>query len=225
MNDLYLNGIPDLFHERARAALEAGNAVGFLCLADNTLGLDLVEMNRQALVERGIYEAALLHALTATRLNFHYVPRARIAWLLHSADREKLRAAGEPLAGEGPFQLYRGVAGRGPARRVRGLHWTGSFQQAQWFACRFDWLDAPSVFEATVPASAILAYILDRDEDEYLVNLPGSVRPKRVWTRACPAQQSGLDGYEISRGLTHSQLGITERYLARGGGDVVNGEI
>lgn len=39
------------------------------------------------------------------------------------------------------------------------------------------------------------------------------------------ARKSGRDVYEISRGLAHSGLGITERYLAKGGGDVVNGEL
>lgn len=39
------------------------------------------------------------------------------------------------------------------------------------------------------------------------------------------ARKSGRDVYEISRGLAHSGLGITERYLAKGSGDVVNGEL
>ncbi len=39
------------------------------------------------------------------------------------------------------------------------------------------------------------------------------------------AQKLGRDVYEISRGLAHSGLGITERYLAKIGGDVVDGEL
>ena len=39
------------------------------------------------------------------------------------------------------------------------------------------------------------------------------------------ARKSGRDVYEISRGMAHGGLGITERYLARGGGDVINGEL
>ena len=39
------------------------------------------------------------------------------------------------------------------------------------------------------------------------------------------ARKSGRDVYEISRALAHSGLGITERYLAKGGGDVVDGEL
>ncbi|HEX8387089.1 MAG TPA: site-specific integrase [Rubricoccaceae bacterium] len=39
------------------------------------------------------------------------------------------------------------------------------------------------------------------------------------------ARKSGRDVYEISRGMAHSGLGITERYLAKGGGSVVDGEI
>ena len=39
------------------------------------------------------------------------------------------------------------------------------------------------------------------------------------------ARKSGRDVYAISRGLAHSGLGITERHLAKGGGDIVNGAI
>ncbi len=39
------------------------------------------------------------------------------------------------------------------------------------------------------------------------------------------ARKSGRDVYEISRGMAHSGLGMTERYFAKGGGDVVNGEL
>ena len=39
------------------------------------------------------------------------------------------------------------------------------------------------------------------------------------------ARKSGRDVYEICRGMAHSGLGVTERYLAKGGGDVVDGEL
>ena len=63
------------------------------------------------------------------------------------------------------------------------------------------------------------------------VEAAGTVMPAKLTfhiachTWADLARKSGRDVYEISRGLAHSGLGITERYLAKGGGDIVNGEI
>ena len=63
------------------------------------------------------------------------------------------------------------------------------------------------------------------------VEVAGTPMPEKLTfhiarhTWADLARKSGRDVYEISRGLAHSGLGVTERYLARGGGDVVNGEI
>jgi len=105
--------------------------------------------------------------------------------LLEHADRDGLRAAGAPLPGPGPFTLYRGVHDPGPARKIRGLHWTSSPSTAARFATRFaEWGDAhdPAVFVVRVAASAVLAYVTDRGEDDYLVVLLPDVRPRRLLT-------------------------------------------
>jgi len=44
------------------------------------------------------------------------------------ADRARLRALGDALPGPGPFTLFRGVAGRGAKRRVRGLSWINAMR-------------------------------------------------------------------------------------------------
>ena len=76
---------------------------------------------------------------------------------------------------------YRGVAGRGAARRIRGLSWTGSLECATWFAKRaadLGWAD-PAVFQAVVSDSEVLSYTNDRREDEYIVRLSPQTRVKR----------------------------------------------
>lgn len=128
------------------------------------------------LKELDLYERGLLHALIASRTN-NYVPREKIPWLIEHADRAKLLAAGDPLPGSDPFLLYRGVAGRGSARRVRGLSWTSSLDRARFFARRYPQLHDPAVFRVTVSAEQVLAYTNERKEEEFLVLLPKRTRP------------------------------------------------
>ena len=177
--DLWLDPIPPELHEHARTAIDRGDAIGFLRTASNENGLNLVVANGDVLRERGLYERALLHALTATRVNNHGMSIDLLRMLFNWADKAKLRACGDPLPGPGPFTVYRGVAGRGSARRIPGLSWTGSPTKAAWFAERL-LLPDPAVFTVTVDADAVLAYSNARREDEYVVMLPDSVRPRRV---------------------------------------------
>lgn len=184
---LWLDPIPSMLREQAVADLEAGDVAGFLFAASNRDSLDLVAYNARALRKRGLYEAGLLDAFTASRTNnFHYSVGG-LKLLFASADRAKLRANGDPLPSDGPFTLYRGVAGRASARRVRGLSWTSSLETAQWFAGRFASLLAdPAVYQITVDAEHVLAYLHEkgRDEHEFIVLLPQGTRPKRVSTSA-----------------------------------------
>ena len=128
---------------------------------------------------------ASMEALTGTRTNHHRWSLGILMLLLERADRDRLRPAGAPLPGPGPFTLYRGVHGRGAARKVRGLRWTSSPSTAAWFATRFaEWGDAhdPAVFVVRVAASAVRAYVTNRGEEDYLVVLPPDVRPRRLLT-------------------------------------------
>lgn len=139
--------------------------------------LRLVDRYVSLLRDFGMFEKALLYAYQCNSVNNHNNYDA-LSRLLEAADPEKLRAAGQPAPGPGPFTLYRGVAGRGCARHVRGFSWTGSLgvagSQAEILG-----LPDPAVFRAVVPDSCVLAYVLG-EEDEYLVRLPTSARPKRV---------------------------------------------
>ena len=129
-----------------------------------------------------MYEQAVLIALTTTRTNNRRFPLRELRQLILEADRERLLAAGDPLPGAGPFMLYRGVAGRGPARRVRGVSWTASKEQARWFAERgASWgLDDPAVFWVQAGADDVMAYTNHRQEEEFIVLLPYSAMPARA---------------------------------------------
>src|SRR5262249_51087973 len=154
--------------DRARGAFDAGDAVGFLCSTDSHRGLQLVWDNVNVLREAGLYEPALLHAFTMTNSNHAHWPFDLIEAMFRLADREQLRAAGDPLPGPGPFTLCRGVAGHGRRRRLRGFSWTDDVFQAAWFATRFG-LVHPVVLTVTVEADAVLSYVNDRQEREFVV--------------------------------------------------------
>jgi hypothetical protein len=182
LGPLWLHPIPVSLRASAVSALEAGDVLGFLCCAPNTYGLHLVLFNRRVLLKRELYERALLHAYAGTRTNWVAWPNREIAGLFACADRQRLRAAGDPLPGPGPFVLFRGVAGRGRARRIRGFSWTASAERALWFADRaalFGLAD-PAVYTVTVKESDVLAYVNDREEQEFLVRVPASAAPVRV---------------------------------------------
>lgn len=167
--------------ERARAAFAARDAARFLlATCDWTQWLHLVWINIRPLRVAGLYEEALLLALTKIDgNNASWAPNV-LRLMLDLADRERLLASGDPLPGPGPFTLYRGVAGGGRARRIRGISWTRSFERAKWFAKWFERAD-PAVFTVTVERSAVLAYTNARTEDEFIVILPADARPRRVW--------------------------------------------
>ncbi len=135
--------------------------------------LRCVAFNKARFVEWGCFECALVDAITAPTENNHRKHRLAVD-LLRSADRERLRAAGEPLPHNGPFTIFRGVAGEGLCRRVRGLSWTLDFKQAFWFAnrsaCSFN-LANPAVYRAQVSADDVYFFDNDRNEQE-LVILP-----------------------------------------------------
>ncbi len=71
---LWLEPIPPELRDRSVAALDEGDAIGFLIKASNEWGLNLVYMNQGVLLKRGIYEIALLSAFINTRTSNHGWP-------------------------------------------------------------------------------------------------------------------------------------------------------
>jgi len=177
----WLDPIPIEDRQAAWEVLSQGNVRTFLCRAHSGAGLLLVWMNRRLLLTLGGYEQALLDAYIGCRDNWRNWPLAHLRQLFQLADRTKLRAAGDPLPGPGPFTLYRGVAGSRRVSRIRGYSWTTSLEEAQWFAKRFaDEVPDPQVYRIEVPERAVLACTNERDEQEFLVQVPTRLKPERV---------------------------------------------
>jgi hypothetical protein len=156
---MWLDPIPAGLRDRARAELEKGNVIGFLCTASNEHSLDSVYFNLKRLKRLGLFESALLQAFTATRTNNKKWATQDLRDLLREADRIRLRSAGDPLPGPRPFTVYRGVGGRRSARRVRGFSWSDSLDTAKWFADRAGgWgLHDPAVYCISVNESDVLS--------------------------------------------------------------------
>jgi hypothetical protein len=128
-----------------------------------------------------MYEDALFHAFIASRTNNVHAPARKLRYLFNMANKHRLRAAGQPFPKPGPYLLYRGVAGHGNARRVRGYSWTSSLERARWFATRYEsQLMHPAVFRVMVRKNHVLAYSNERGEEEYIVRLPPKAKPERI---------------------------------------------
>jgi hypothetical protein len=163
--------------EMAQERFAHDDIEGVLCLISSGARLDFICDNAQLLKERGLFERGLLDAWTGANTNIRYWSLSFTEYIFGSfSDRGRLLAAGQPLPGEGPFTLYRGVAGHGAARRIRGISWTASVERAGWFATvfyaeRFH-LPNPCIYRTTVEKEHVLAYSNDRQEEEFLVLLP-----------------------------------------------------
>ncbi|GAB4371902.1 MAG: hypothetical protein Kow00128_20250 [Deltaproteobacteria bacterium] len=172
---------------RANEALEERDGVGFMVLVGNERRVEHLFDNLHLLRDRGMYESALHETYTSQWTNPALrlpVPHHVWRFFFSIADRDRLRACGDPLPGPGPFTLYRGVSGRGKARRVKGFSWTGRQDVARWFAGLMAYGDGrnlpdPAVFVATVPESAVLFYTDGRNEEEYVI-FPDGINPRRV---------------------------------------------
>ncbi len=158
-----------LMHEQAIESFKNADPEGFVYTAiDNQHSLPLVAQNAAALKRQGIYEIALLRAFTGCRINNRHFSETQLQHLFELTDKKQLRSAGEPLPHAGPFVIYRGIAGTGRARRPHGFSWTSSLRVACGFALRFN-LPNPTVLTATVEESEVLACVITRSEEEFIV--------------------------------------------------------
>jgi hypothetical protein len=198
MMELDLSAVDYPFIEEAKSAWTENDILRILCYMSNERCLGFVLDNRPLLRERGLYEKALVYSYVGTRTNYSRWSPDLIKFLFSMADRRRLIEAGDPLPGNGPFTVYRGVSGRGAARRVRGISWTGSFERAVWFAKRFSDLEKPAVFRAVVDKSLIFGYSNDRQESEFLCDIPLDLKLKKVWPQENLKRKEGTGPEEVN---------------------------
>jgi hypothetical protein len=178
---LDLSAVDPRRHEEARWALLDGNMRAFVSTTDHVRAWQLVRANRGVLLARLLYERAAVEALTLGKENNLHLPEGEIRRALHlffhDRNLERLRSA-YPLPGEGPWALYRGVAGLIKERRVRGISWTRKLEVARWYAERSG-LEKPAVYRAVIPARHVLAYLNGREE-EFVAVVPQRFKVEQV---------------------------------------------
>lgn len=175
---------PDPLLQYAEAAAARGDVDELLMWLDNTAELYFVLDNLAWLKTLGKYEHALFNAYVDTRLNFSHWQLSMLRFLFRHADRPALLAAGDPLPGPGPFTVFRGVAGRGAKRRLRGLSWTADRDKAIWFAKRFavTGIEGPAVFQTEIEAARVYAYTNGRSEQEFICDVE-CCKLVKVWSK------------------------------------------
>lgn len=165
---------------------EKKDPMDMLASFSNDHGLEFVMQNMIPLYRQGIYEETLFWAYTGCRLNWSHISPSWMYHLFSFANRDRLLKIGDPLPSDGPFRLYRGVAGVGAKRRKRGISWTASIEKAKWFAKRFSdvlgvQLEKPMVYMASVPKEYVYVYTNDREEEEFLCYIPRDLKLTKVW--------------------------------------------
>ena len=172
----------DLWHadefgkKLALAAIEERNAEEFGMAGYSVHGsLCLVAANENLLKDLNMYEEALVEAYIGCKHDHRYWLPSRIEQLFDRADRERLRACGDPFPSAGPYTLYRGVCRLGRARQVTGLSWTDDLDAACWFALRRS--GDPAIYTATIKQENVYLYTNGRHESEFVCR---PKRPKRL---------------------------------------------
>jgi len=142
-------------------------------------GMRFVHDNIEELREMHMYERALLYAFSGVETSLHHWPFKEIKHMFEIADPDRMQAAGDEVPNQETFTLYRGVAGNGPAKRVKSVSWTASVEVAAFFAMRFNHPD-PAVYQIVVSNKEILAHNSGRSESEYLLKPSSIPQPKRI---------------------------------------------
>src|SRR5438445_429202 len=101
--DLNLCIVPLALEDRARQAFAHRDPAGFVSIVPNAAALRLVFDNLMPLRAAGMYEQALLEALTGTEANHTRWALSVLRFMCEQADPARLRAAGDPLPSPGPF--------------------------------------------------------------------------------------------------------------------------
>jgi len=165
--------------------------------ADSNHVLDLVLDNWPVLQKAGLLEEAFVDAWGAQKWGCPNWTPAFCRAILAKLDRAAMLRTGDPLPPGDSFIVYRGVAGIGAKRRVRGYSWSADEGIAKSFAelraNRFG-LPNPAVYSAVIQKEDILTFIdgSNREEREFLL-LPHKLsKLRRVWRKSIPKHVTEL---------------------------------
>jgi hypothetical protein len=165
--------------------------------ADSGQVLDLVLENWPLLQEAGLLEEAFVEAWGTQKWGCPNWTIAFCQGVFAMMDRAALLKAGDPLPPGDSFIVYRGVAGIGSKRRVRGYSWSADEGIAKGFAelraDRFG-LPDPAVYSAVIQKEDVLTFIdgSNRSESEFLL-LPHKLSNlRRVWRKSIPEHVTEL---------------------------------
>jgi len=196
---LNLQAAEPICHEGIRRDFEDGNAAFFVSGAYASGGtLALVCDNVQALLDRGIYEAALVEGFVGCKGNLREWKTSVIELLFKKGDWSKPLSQGSRLPGPGPFTVYRGVSGEGEARKPRGLSWTLSIDVACKFALGMCPQHDPAVYEGQIDVKDIYCYYTRRGEYE-IIGRPRVVRRLKLSLEEMRARRDRLVSREERR--------------------------
>ena len=175
-----LDATPSVLRPQALEAWARGDIFAVLGTMSSDRYWTFMADNLRPLVAKGLLEEAFVHAYTGVRVNL-WPYYSVISEVVSRVNRNKLRCLGDPFPPGAPWTVYRGVAGRGTTRRVRGYSWTIDRDLAQWFANRFasDGLENPAVFTTTIEQNIVLFYSNERQEKDFVVALPPKHPVKR----------------------------------------------
>jgi hypothetical protein len=144
-------------------ALDTGDAEQFLMLFGGAWKIGATWHHRRLLARMGMLERCVVISYISAKFD-NRSWHSTIMDLFDLCDPVKLKEAADPLPPGDVFTIYRGVNGRGGARRPSGASWSLSPGVAAWFACRE--LQSPAVYIATIPRDAVLFYTNEREERE-----------------------------------------------------------
>lgn len=175
---LRLGMIEPVCRDGAREAFIAGNA-DFFASSGYSSGamLELVAVNRKLLKVRDIYEATIVSAVSGCKTNHRHSGIDSLALLL-IADKTKLRAASDPLPGDGPFTIFRGTSRDEAASKECGISWTLSRDVACKFACA--WHGENGVVLRSEVAESEVFFFTDQRSEQEMICKPTNWRVLRL---------------------------------------------
>jgi hypothetical protein len=168
-----------ILQKRMEEAWVNDDPAGCLVAMSNMEYFDFFYMHFEYLLGSDHYEEVLFQAITMPSVNLQHIPLEDLRTALKIANRDKMRKFGDPLPGDGPFTIYRGISGKGRARRKKGISWTASLEKAKWFANRF-YMEKPMVYQTTISANFVYTYSNKRKEEEFICLIPDNQKLKRV---------------------------------------------